>query len=81
MELVMGFYTNAGVRVLFVVGMCAEQTYEVGKLNADLPGLGCVFKRWCGVTREEAAHILKVLKTGRGSLDVNSLEDDTAADF
>ena len=47
MELVMGFYTNAGVRVLFVVGMCAD---EVGKLNADLPGLGCVFKRWCGVT-------------------------------
>ena len=71
----MGFYTNAGVRVLFVVGMCAEQTYEVGKLNADLPGLVR------GYTREEAAHILKVLKTGRGFLDVTSFEDDTAPDF
>ena len=32
-------------------------------------------------TREQAAHILNVLKTGRGSLDVTSFEDDTAADF
>ena len=49
MELLMGFYTNAaGVRVLFVVGMCGEQTYEVGKRNADLTGLGYVFIRSCG---------------------------------
>ena len=142
MELLMGFYTNAaGVRVLFVVGMCGEQTYEVGKRNADLTGLGYVFKRSCGgiprqlvdgivqrtydaikegwyllpepgksiqpkaklirnminkgvfnkkivwsfpqveYTREQAAHILNVLKIGRGSLDVTSFEDDTAADF
>ena len=32
-------------------------------------------------TREQAAHILKVLKNGRGSLDVNSFEDEIAADF
>ena len=32
-------------------------------------------------TLEQAAHIVKVLKTGRGSLDVTSFEDDTAADF
>ena len=144
MELVMGFYTNAaGVRVLFFVGMCGDQTYEVGKRNADLPGLGYVFKRSCGgiprqlvdgivqrtygaikegwyllpepgksiqpkaklirnminkgvfnkkivwsfpqnqveYTLKQAAHIVKVLKTGRGSLDVTSFEDDTAPDF
>ena len=81
MELVMGFYTNAGVRVLFVVGMCAEQTYEVGKLNADLPGLGCVFKRWCGVTHaKKPPTSSRSSKLGEG-LDVNSFEDDTAADF
>ena len=49
MELVMGFYENAaGLRVLFVVGMCGEQTFYVGKRNADLLGLCYVFKSSCG---------------------------------
>ena len=45
MELVMSSYRNvAAFRVLFVVGICGEQTNEVGKLNADLSDLGSVFK-------------------------------------
>jgi hypothetical protein len=71
----MGFYTNAGVRVLFVVGMCGEQTYEVGKLNNVGAGLHTRTSRqypqgpqnWARVSRRELVrnrHRRRLLKKG-----------------